>query len=52
MRRLRIVAIELGMCRSGRIGGASGSSPCENPLRHRQHVIFDLMCCWSSNHDP
>src|SRR5580698_2198735 len=25
MRRLRIVAIELGMCRSGRIGGASGS---------------------------
>src|SRR3981189_2835758 len=25
MRRLRMVAIELGMCRSGRIGGASGS---------------------------
>src|SRR5262245_21907717 len=25
MRRLRTVAIELGMCRSGRIGGASGS---------------------------
>ena len=25
MRRRRIVAIELGMCRSGRIGGASGS---------------------------
>jgi hypothetical protein len=22
-----------------------GSSPCENPPRHRQHVIFDLMCC-------
>jgi 4-hydroxyphenylacetate 3-monooxygenase len=21
------------------------SSPCENPLRDRQYVIFDLMCC-------
>src|ERR1700691_3689109 len=25
VRRLRMVAIEFGMCRSGRIGGASGS---------------------------
>jgi hypothetical protein len=22
-----------------------GASPCENPPRHRQHVIFDLICC-------
>jgi hypothetical protein len=21
-----------------------GASPCENPLGHRQHIIFDLMC--------
>jgi hypothetical protein len=30
MSRLRTVAIELGMCRSGRIGGASGSATLGN----------------------
>jgi hypothetical protein len=37
VRRRRIVAIELGICRSGRIGGASGSVTIGNGgfLEHR-----------------
>ena len=27
------------------LDGCCGASSCENPPRHRQHVIFDLMCC-------
>src|SRR5690349_4226098 len=37
---------------AAQISDRLGSSPCENPLRHRHDVIFDLMRPRSSNQDP